>query len=708
VSDRAKFAGALAAGYGLLLGLLAFCAAALWSGLEQAEQMALLRILDERGGLIGALGAIVLVTLGIVMHILYSRYVVLPRRLAEGVQIILTGNPVHRLAPTGPGELRRLAACINELAARAAEQQAQVQARIDAATVKIDEERNRLAALMSELSLSVLVCNREGRILLYNSRAKTLLDQPEAGASYVGLGRSVISVIERNQIAHAQECIDERIAKGESNPVANFVTSMSAGKLARVQMAPVRSGGGTQTGFVLTLEDITAAIEAGARRDALLQDLTEGNRPALANMRAAVETVTTVPGMDADQRNAFLAIISEEADRLSANLERAMKAHGDMLRTQWPLEEMNGVDLLSLAQRQIDSRVGLESQCESVDPAVWLNVDSYSLTLALTSIAQRLRDELNVSLVRFRLAGSGRLANLDMVWSGTRVTAGIFKEWEIEALRVGAEVSLLTLRDVIERHGGEAWYQYNRFEGTGCYRLTIPLVPVSIRKTVPVAVGRPEYYDFDLFSQSEQSAELDPRLLTDLGYTVFDTETTGLDPSAGDEIISIGAVRIVNNRLLRQEIFDQLVDPRRPIAPDATAVHGIDAAMVAGHQTIERVLPAFAQFCEETVLVAHNASFDMRFLQLKEAATGVRFTQPVLDTLLLSAVIHPEQQEHGLEAVAARLGVNVMGRHTALGDALVTGEIFVKMLPFLAAKGIHTLKQAREAAQKTYYARLAY
>jgi DNA polymerase-3 subunit epsilon len=98
----------------------------------------------------------------------------------------------------------------------------------------------------------------------------------------------------------------------------------------------------------------------------------------------------------------------------------------------------------------------------------------------------------------------------------------------------------------------------------------------------------------------------------------------------------------------------------------------------------------------------------MRFLQLKEGATGVRFTQPVLDTLLLSAVIHPGQHEHGVEAVAARLGVNVMGRHTALGDAFVTGEIFLKMLPFLAERGIRTLKEAREAAQKTYYARLAY
>ncbi|MFZ1752761.1 MAG: exonuclease domain-containing protein, partial [Caldilineaceae bacterium] len=91
-----------------------------------------------------------------------------------------------------------------------------------------------------------------------------------------------------------------------------------------------------------------------------------------------------------------------------------------------------------------------------------------------------------------------------------------------------------------------------------------------------------------------------------------------------------------------------------------------------------------------------------------EAETGVSFINPVLDTLLLSAVAHPDRDDHSMEAIAARLGVNMVGRHTALGDALVTAEIFVKLLPLLKQKGIVTLKQAREAAEQSYLARVQY
>src|SRR5690606_34521860 len=158
-------------------------------------------------------------------------------------------------------------------------------------------------------------------------------------------------------------------------------------------------------------------------------------------------------------------------------------------------------------------------------------------------------------------------------------------------------------------------------------------------------------------------------------FTVFDTETTGLDPSGGDEIIQIGATRIVNGKLLRSECFEQLVDPQRLIAPESARIHGLTPDRLRGQPTILQVLPAFHVFASDTVLVGHNVAFDMRFLELKQDAAGVRFDHAVLDTLLLAAVVHPDQASHGLEEIALRLDIVVAKRHDALADALLTAEI---------------------------------
>ena len=234
---------------------------------------------------------------------------------------------------------------------------------------------------------------------------------------------------------------------------------------------------------------------------------------------------------------------------------------------------------------------------------------------------------------------------------------------------------------------------------------TIAGLSLTIKK-LSVTPAAPPQPDPERFDQIHSTAELGSRPLRELSYTVFDTETTGLRPSAGDKIISIGAVRIVDGRLLHDEIFDQLIDPAHPLNPESARIHGITPAMLRGKPLIAQVLPRFHQFCDGTVLVAHNAAFDMRFLQLQETATGVRFTQPVLDTMLLSAVAHPKQRKHSLEAIAARLGVSLVGRHAALGDAIITGEIFLKLLPLLHVRGVITLRDAWEASRQTRYAHI--
>jgi DNA polymerase-3 subunit epsilon len=695
------------------LAILAVGAGALWSDLDPGDRETVAAVLTPpRIGLLVLSGLALAAALAILGYRLFAATAAPARRLAEEVRLIAQGNPSHRVAPSGAPELQLLAGAVNELAEVRAALAADVAATVADANARVEAERSRLAALVAELDQSVLVCNREGRILLYNAAAQRILGGGDS--SLLGLGRSVFGIVDRNLILHAVEAMERQLER-EEREGTHFITATDDGRLLRVQAAPVpgQAAGETEAGglagYVLLLADVTESVDAEAKRVALFQRLVEGTRSGLANIRAASENLAAHPGMEEGRRARFAQIIQDEAVRLSDLVHATTADASERLKVRWPLEEMRGEDLLTLARRRIERRVGLSTKLESVDPELWLRVDSFSLAQGLGYLAHRLQEEFAVREVRFRLLPAGGHAQLDMLWRGAPLGSETAFAWQNDPFTLGGEASPLSLAQVIERHGGETWYQRDLPAQVAYFRLLLPLAEGRRGSRGRAEMSsRPEFYDFDLFRRSPASEALDERRLEELAYTVFDTETTGLNPAEGDEIIALGAVRILNGRLLAGETFESLVDPQRSLPEASVAVHGITRDMLAGQPTIDAVLPRFRRFAEDTVLVGHNAAFDMRFLQLKEAQTGVRFEQPVLDTLLLSAVAHPEQGSHSLEEIAARLGVNVVGRHTALGDALVTGEVFLRLVPMLSERGIRTLGEARAAAEKTYYARLKY
>jgi len=692
-------------------GTVAGVAAALWAVLPEDERLAAERVLAATGDLPYLLGIGLVVATGFVAKGLVDLWLRPARRMAEAVRLITEANPGHRAEAEGGAELRDLAEAVNGLATRHARLLAEVDERVVQARMALEAERNRLAALMSELAQSVVVCNAEGRVLLYNERARRFFGNGSGEGGFLGLGRSVFALLDRDLVAHAVEQLRERSARGEHAPVAVFIAALGSGGLARVRMAPVAGGeeAGALAGFVMLLEDVAAEVERAERRDRILHELVEGIRASSASARAAVENLLHFPEMPVDRRQQFTEIIRDEAGAVTRRLDEATRAYSELLRSQWSLEQMRAADLVAIIGRRLESRLGLQVRHGDVDAGAWVSVDSFAIAQGASYFATRLRDEYDVKFVELALSKVGRHVRLDVLWHGPRLSTATILSWESDPLEAGGEASPLTLREILDRHRAEAWYEPGRAVGRATYRILLPLAEPAQAPARGASPGsRPEYYDFDLFAQPGQSHALDDRPLRDLSYTVFDTETTGLEPSAGDEIISIGAVRIVNQRVLAGEAYEQLVDPQRPIGKAAVEVHGITAEMLAGQPTIGRVLPAFHRYCEETVLVGHNVAFDMRFLQMKEDATGVRFTQPVLDTLLLSAVLHADLESHKLEAIAQRLGIAVIGRHTALGDAIVTAEVFVRMIPLLAERGIVTLRQALDAAQQSYYARIRY
>ncbi len=188
--------------------------------------------------------------------------------------------------------------------------------------------------------------------------------------------------------------------------------------------------------------------------------------------------------------------------------------------------------------------------------------------------------------------------------------------------------------------------------------------------------------------------------LDELPVLVFDCETTGLDVKH-DEIIAIGGVRMHGARLFRSETIDQLVEPGQSIPRRSTAIHGITDTMVAEAGPFDRHWSCLEALMRGTVLVGHNIAFDIAQLRSATSRYGIVWRPPFsLDTLLLVAALEPGASGYDLEAVAERFDVSIHGRHTALGDSLVTAEIYARLIPRLAERKITTLGEAISFGQR--------
>jgi DNA polymerase-3 subunit epsilon len=717
--SRALYTATAAITLAVLAWAAAF-AAAWWSQADAGLREALAALVGARAAIGVLFLALLPALIALAVWFWVARWPRAAARLAEQVGIVADSHAELPLQVDGPREMKSLSAAVARLALRRAELEREVDARIAQAQARLAEETQRLAALMSELPQGVLVCTADGRILLYNARAAELFDD-EGEAGGVGLGRSVFGLIERAAIVHALEQAAQRGLDAQARPAAQLVTASrfgsAAAKLLRVHLALVREGPSAErdargdareAGFVLVVEDLTRSVDSDGRRDTLLHQLTEGQRGALGSLRSAAEALQRFPDMTLTQRTRFVQVIHDEAERLTRQLDDAVAQGADPLRSAWPREDMHGSDLLRAAQRGLQQALALEVTVLPVDGTPWLQLDSHAFVQAAAYLAGRVRDAAEVQHWHLSLRDRGRFAWFEIGWDGTAPDPALLTPWLAQPIALGGTAA--SVQQVLDRHAAECWLRTDLGAGRGALCVQLPTLRAAPPLRAAPTISRPIYYDFDLFHQPGQTAALDETALAALTFTVFDTETTGLSPSSGDEIVSIGAVRIVNGRLLEHEHFDRLVRPRKAVGEQALAVHGIGDEMLRGEPPIERVLPAFARFAADTVLVAHNAAFDMRFLELARERTGIAFTQPVLDTLLLSEAVHPAHgaHEHHLEQIASRLGVDVHGRHTALGDAIVTGEVLLKLLPLLAARGVHTLGQAREASARTSHARLRY
>lgn len=174
-------------------------------------------------------------------------------------------------------------------------------------------------------------------------------------------------------------------------------------------------------------------------------------------------------------------------------------------------------------------------------------------------------------------------------------------------------------------------------------------------------------------------------------FLALDLETTGLDVRR-DTVVSLAAIPFVAGA--PGAGYVTLVDPGRPIPAQSAAIHGLTDTMVRGAPSVGQVLHEAEAMVAGQILVGHNIDFDLTILaRARRACQLPRLSNLALDTRLIAAGLHPQWRDFSVEHVADRLGVTVVARHTAEGDAVTAGRILLALLPGLEARRLRTVSE---------------
>ncbi len=197
------------------------------------------------------------------------------------------------------------------------------------------------------------------------------------------------------------------------------------------------------------------------------------------------------------------------------------------------------------------------------------------------------------------------------------------------------------------------------------------------------------------------SDEFDHRELADTGFVVFDLETTGTQTPSG-RITEIGAYRVHSGVVA--EKFETLINPQIPIPQFITGLTGISDEMVRDAPVFAEIAHEFLTFIGDSILVAHNSGFDMRFLnfEISRVFDGYRMANPCLCTVQLSRKLLPNIVNHKLKTVAEYYSIDLTNHHRASADAYATAHIFVNLLAKMQSRGINDLAAVRKMGSRKH------
>lgn len=681
----------------------------IWQHLTPQQMLVVTEIAQRHLYTLLAVGFIIAAVVGFGLESIYENYIHPIKKISAAASIIYSSNPSHRVKTDGSRDVIALTDIINNFADMFENLSKDITEQILASRTEVEKEKDLLASIMAELPQGVIICNRSGRILLFNSLAKRMFTHSShvsRAEHFIGLGRSIFHLIDKDLIAHAIEEIEERLANGKESLASYFITPIYTGILISIEAIPVLDQQKLMTGFILTFKDISDQVNTYENIDNWTITFRQTLRHHMDQTRLLVNDLLESSELEKQTNDLYENKIGKYLGHIEDQYQETAFNILDATLTRLPLSRLNLSDFLQTFQKQSLEQNGIRINIANHTSTRRMMADNYSLGMAFSFLLVNLSEVTGKREFDISVSSDDGLILFDIIWPGSPAS-----RIQIENIATKKIRALPSFGYVLKQNRADFVIVSDNMKTVSQVRITVNAELESKfsngkRKAV-IAESRPEFYDFDLF-KTDDSKDILNTDLRKIIFTVFDTETTGLDPDGGDEIISIAGVRIVNARIVYQDIFEELVDPKRDIPIESYRIHGINYEMLQGKPDIEAILPLFKMYTYDTVLVGHNIAFDMKMFKVKESQTDTVFDNPVLDTLLLSASLYSVNEQHDMENIAKRLGVNIIGRHTALGDAIATAEIFIKLIPMLNANGIFTLKNALEASKKTYYARLKY
>ncbi|QCO55207.1 DNA polymerase III subunit epsilon [Pseudorhodobacter turbinis] len=539
-------------------------------------------------------------------------------------------------------------------------------------TTRLSAEKDRLAALLSDVPVGVILCSGDHQLVFYNGTAVDLIGADQGP----GLDRNLFDYLREGPIRHAHRRL---IEAEDADAASDLLCATRHGAeilAARMRLLPDDSAA---PGYVLTLRDVTADLAAHAKREALLADVLDRIRRPAANLRALLSVLPegTPPPAAMD------VALRAEAESLTATVTDLAAQQEEGRAEAIPRSPLRVADIADSLRAKLEAQ-GLT--LKACDVPLLLRGDGFEVVGLLARLATGVAELHEVREFALTVEEDSGNALLRLCWDGAPLLLAPLEGWLDSVL--DADVPGVTGRHVLMGHATEIWPET---DAEGRQAICLPLRIARRSGPRPKPIARAVVYDFDLLGKARNEAVADTAL-SDLTYVVFDTETTGLLPAQGDEIVQIAAVRIVNGKRVASEVFDTLVNPGRSIPAASTVVHGITEAMVQDAPDIGTVGRAFHRFAQGAVLIAHNAPFDMEFLRRNEASIGATFDNPILDTVLLSAVVFGQHEDHSLDALTHRLSITIPeeARHTAIGDTVATADAFLKLLPMLKGRELNS------------------